>query len=199
VAAAVLVLAGRIDDASALFRQSDPLGWSRSDHPGPAVVPVLLIAATAPEADYLPAATALLAAVDGRDWRALARSVGPEDDSGPAEAGTLVELSALLAARAATASSTADQRARWLRDAGAATDTRVAAIVSAKHRGAYDRAAQLATAYAEAVAAIDGTSAATAILTGLRDRYPRHVAFRSALEGAARRSPRLSPLPSRRR
>ncbi len=27
----------------------------------------------------------------------------------------------------------------------------------------------------------------------------RYVAFRSALEGAARRSPRLSPLPSRRR
>ena len=202
LAAALLVLAERIDDASALFRQSDPLGWSRSDHPGPAVVPVLLIAATAPdadEADHLPAATALLAAVDGREWRGLAQSVGPDDDSGPAEAGTLVELSALLAARAATASSTADQRARWLRDAGAATDTRVAAIVSAKHRGAYDRAAQLATAYAEAVAAIDGTSAATAILTGLRDRYPRHVAFRSALEGAARRSPRLSPLPSRRR
>lgn len=200
--AALLVLAGRIDDASALLRRSDPLGWSRSDHPGPAVAPVLLIAATAPdadEADYLPAATALLTAVDEPDWCELAHAVDPDNDSGLADTEALIELSALLCARAATASSTPDQRARWLSDARAATDTRVAAIVTAKHRGAYDRAAQLATAHAEAVAAVDGPSAATAMLIGLRDRYPRHVAFRSALEGAIRRSPRLSPLPSRRR
>ena len=202
LAAALLVLAGRIDDASALLRRSDPLGWSRSDHPGPAVVPVLLIAATAPDAgkaDYLPAATALLSTVDEPDRRELVHALDPDDDSGLAESEALVELSALLCARAATASGTPKQRARWLCDARAATDARVAAIVTAKHRGAYDRAAQLATAHAEAVAALDGTSAATAILTALRDRYPRHVAFRSALEGAIRRSPRLSPLPSRRR
>jgi len=202
LAASLFVLAGRIDDASALLRRSEPLGWSRGDHPGPVVIPVLLIAATAPdadEADYLPGATALLTAVDEPDWQGRAQSLGEADHSDPPDTEVVVELSALLAAHAATANSTADQRAVWLSDARATADARVAAIVTAKHRGAYDRAAQLATACAEAVAAIDGASAATAMLAGLRDRYPRHVAFRSALEGAVRRSPRLSPMPSRRR
>jgi len=202
LSAALLVLAGRIDEASALLGRCEPLGWSRDDHPGAVVVPVLLIAATAPATggagSRLPAATALLTAVDQPGWSGPGQ-IGHGESDGAAEVEALVELSALLAARAATVDGTADLRAEWLIDARAAIDARVAAIVTAQHRGAYDRAAQLATAGAEAIAAVDGATAATAMLVGLRERYPRHVAFRSSLEGAVRRSPRLSPLPKRRR
>jgi hypothetical protein len=62
-----------------------------------------------------------------------------------------------------------------------------------------DRAAQLAVACAEALALTEGPPAAARAITELRDRYPRHVAFRAALDAATTKSPLLPSSPRRRR
>lgn len=43
------LLAGRVEDALGILEAAAPLGWSGGAHPGPVVVPYLLIAATGPE------------------------------------------------------------------------------------------------------------------------------------------------------
>lgn len=202
LAAVLLVLAGRIDDAVAMLERADPLGWSRADHPGPVVVPFLLIAATAgarADEDCVPGASAMLLAVDAPDWREPAYRLDDDDDDRDArgDRDPVSELSALLAAHAALTPGTPEQRARWLAQARDTADARISAIVIAKHRSAYDRAALLATACAEAVAVTDGAAAAATMLVNLRGRYPRHTAFRSALDRAGRRSELLPALPGR--
>jgi hypothetical protein len=109
------------------------------------------------------------------------------------------ELSALLTAHVRRLHATDGQRREWLAKARTTADARIAAIVEAKHRGGYDRAAQLAAACAEAVAITEGPPAAARAISELRDRYPRHVAFRAAVDAAAGRSPLLSTAPRRRR
>jgi hypothetical protein len=205
LAAALLVLAGRIDDATILLQRTEPLGWSRGDHPGPLVLPFLLLAAAGNDPHNiarLHGANALLAAVDLSGWRDMRHLLDRDDDDDepiPGEDEPLPELSALLAERVRTVEATDDQRLRWLGRARAIADARIAAIVQAKHRGAYDRAAQLAVACAEALALTEGPPAAARAITELRDRYPRHVAFRAALDAATTKSPLLPSSPRRRR
>lgn len=71
--------------------------------------------------------------------------------------------------------------------------------MEAKHRGAYDRAAHLAVVCAETLALTEGPPAAAHTITKLRDRFPRHVAFRAALDAATTKSPVLPSPPARRR
>lgn len=202
LAAGLLVLAGRVDDAAALLRPADPLGWGGHDHPGPLVLPILLMAAVSARETQpsLPGATSLLTAVDLAGWHDLHHLVEDAyDGRGPIDEDEPRELSALLIECIHLLPTTPEQRARWLALARAVADARVDAIVQAKHRGAYDRAAHVAVATAEAVALAEGTPVAAAAITTLRDRYPRHVAFRAALDAATTRSPLLPPPPRRRR
>lgn len=68
---------------------------------------------------------------------------------------------------------------------------RVAAVVGAKRREAYRQAADLVAVYAEATAIAHGDPAAEDVLTKARQRFPRHIAFRSEVDRAARESPLL--------
>ena len=79
----------------------------------------------------------------------------------------------------------AADRDRWITTAATVVDARVNAIVSGKHRGAYARAACLAFAHAETLAALGREAHARAYLADVRARYPRHVAFRGELDTAA--------------
>jgi hypothetical protein len=83
----LLLLAGRIDDAAAALVASDPLGWSRSEHPGPVVWSVLLVAAIAPAVpDAQTQLCQQFAAVDTADhWYGLTTSE-PDDGDGEAAA-----------------------------------------------------------------------------------------------------------------
>ncbi|MDR0593195.1 MAG: hypothetical protein LBG60_08075 [Bifidobacteriaceae bacterium] len=67
---------------------------------------------------------------------------------------------------------------------------RVEAVVRNQHRGAYDRAAALAVAHAETMAAAvgGGRAAARAYVAQFHERYPRHSAFRRELDAALARS-----------
>lgn len=192
----LLLLAGRIDNAIAALVAADPLGWSRADHPGPVVWPVLLAAAVAPS---VPAAQTHLgrqfAAVDTADhWYGYPNG-GMGDDAVEA----LPRLSSLLAARIGSGPGGSRQRRQWLAAARGVVDRRVDAVVGNKHRGAYQHAAVLAVTYAEALAVAEDQTAGEAFVAATRSRYPRHVAFRDELDRATAASPLLpAPTPRRR-
>jgi hypothetical protein len=77
----------------------------------------------------------------------------------------------------------------WARKIG---ETRVNQIVSNKHRGAYDRAASVLGALAEALAATGEKAAAGNLLQDYyQNRYNRYAAFRKELKKAVNQSPAL--------
>lgn len=216
LACELLLLAGRVEPAVARLQAADPLGWSGPTHPGAVVLPWLLVAATGKPA---PAGTLLadqLREIDHVDrWGAYGLPDLDDTDLDLDDADTVAaslapdaaskrehpspSLSALLAEGLARGVGAAEDRARWLGIAQALADARVAAIVDAKHRGAYQRAAALLVACAEALALAGRQAAAAELVTTVRDRYPRHVAFRRELDQATRSSPLLPAPPAKRR
>lgn len=198
----LLLLAGRIDTAAAALAASDPLGWSRPEHPGPVVWPVLLAAAVAP---VVPAAQTQLgrqfAAIDTADrwygYSSLDLDDGDDEVDRPPAAPP--RLASLLACHIADRPGSPRQRQQWL-------DAARSARGPARRRGcqqqasrAYQRVAVLAVAYAEALALAADQAAGAAFVTATRSRYPRHVAFRDELDRATATSPLLPAPPSRRR
>ena len=183
----LLLLAGRVDEASAALTAADPLGWHHADHPGPVVLPVLwaaaLGAAPAPDAGHL---GALFAGIDLdpavlprlEDWPPTRQPSARPELAG-------VTLTGLLADAIRAMAADAGRREAWLSAAAAVTDARITAIVSGKHRSAYARAASLAHAHAETLAGLGQVPQAHAYLAAVRTRFPRHVAFRGELDAAA--------------
>ena len=92
-----------------------------------------------------------------------------------------------------------EQRQHWLAITRDSADRRIDAVVSNKHRGTYQQVAVLAVAYAEALTLSGDPSGGAAFVTGIRGRYPRHVAFRTELDRATGESPLLPGPPPRRR
>ncbi|HEY2937006.1 MAG TPA: hypothetical protein VGJ25_10430 [Gaiellaceae bacterium] len=177
----LLLLDGRVRSAIALLEAAPPLGWSGRSHPGPVVVPYLLAVACG--------------GVPGLNSPLLAEQFaaigGASDES---EHG----LGRLLAERLASRPSGSGDRQRWLTAARSVVEHRTAAVVEAKHRRAYGRAASLVAACAEALALVSGVPEGSAFVAAIRARYPRHYAFRDELDRATRRSP-LLPSPPRRK
>jgi len=187
-ACGLLLLARRVEPALTLLETAAPLGWSDRRHPGPVVVPYLLLAGTGsppPDGTLL---AEQLAAVDRPASRYLE---SPEESPEP-------RLAVLLASRLAERPVAEAERERLLAVAQAAVEKRVAAVVGAKYRGAYERVARLVIACAEALALGTGASDGAAFVAEIRSRYPRHYAFRAELDGATRASP-LLPAPPRKR
>lgn len=201
----LLLVAGRVDAATDRLAESDPLGWSRPTHPGPVVWPYLLVASTSVALDKTTHLGRLFAAIDTADrWYG-----GHSDDldldladdqaadlakADSPQAGTLT-LSTLLARCSREHPGTPAQRQRWLTVARDIADRRI--DVGNKYRGAYQRVAVLAVAYAESLTLAGDPSGAAAYVAGVRARYPRHTAFRSELDRATRESPLLPAPPAR--
>lgn len=192
----LLLLAGLLDPAVAALTASDPLGWSRSPHPGPVVLPCLWAAAVTalPQKGLLRATfTTIDALHDRHDHEDLFRSETPDEDNplassqedrpGPERP----TLTSLLAEAMTTRLATGSTSGELIDIAQRVTDQRIHAIVSNKHRGAYARAAVLAFAHAEALAA-RSPQEANAYVAAVRARYPRHAAFRQELDSAAKDS-----------
>ena len=91
------------------------------------------------------------------------------------------------------------ERDSWLARAADLVEERVDAIVSAKHRGAYERAARLAVSCGEAIALARDRDRGFAFVIEARERFPRHHAFRSELDRATEASPYLPAPPRRKR
>lgn len=190
----LLLLAGVLDPAVAALSGSEPLGWSRPTHPGPVVLPCLWAAATAvPREGLLSATYTAIDALDDTDGHEQLFRREPPDDHPWATGGMIAPdrerptLTSLLTEALTTRLVTASQSTDLIDIAQRIVDDRIDAIVSKKHRSAYARAAVLALAHAEALAARSLQQANTYV-AAVRARYPRHVAFRQELDSAARDS-----------
>lgn len=206
LAAALLLLAHRVDDAVDLVRAASPFGWdSRIDrHPGPVVVPFLLVGAGDAATHDRFADTLLFALLDqandigwawgGEDLAAFRALVGIVDDRpGRFESISLDELlvsAQLLEALAARPPGDPERR-RWLDVACEVVLARVDAVVSSQHRAGYRSVALLAVACAEAATLAGGVEAGAGFIAACHARHPRHSAFRRELRETAAQSPLL--------
>lgn len=207
LAAAVLLLAGRVDAAQAMLTPtSGPDGWMRGFHPGPVVVPALLIGASGAAnhprwRDLLLAELVDDANSVGRPYAARADDLGDLSDvlAVPADIAAQFRgvpadellLSELLVAAMTEHPAGLGQRAGWMRQARGHVDARVALVVGGKRRSEYQRTAHLVAACAEAVTISQDAPAAQRYLAGVHAGYPRHTSFRKELRAAVTASPLL--------
>jgi hypothetical protein len=110
-----------------------------------------------------------------------------DDEPGTDAKGRPGSLVTLLTGQITQANTPAKQRQQWLATAESVVGRRVEAIVSDKNRSAYARAASLIVGYAE-TQIIMGTGNGRDYIAGMRQRYPRHTAFRAELDTATRAS-----------
>jgi hypothetical protein len=210
LAAGLLLLAGRVDDAIRLVEATDDGGWDSGHHPVPVVVPFLLTSASDAARHEEWGDSLLLELLDRANntgWRydRLRPDDGLEalratltDDGPPAAIGRFraippddLLLSTLLTDSLERHPPPASARQRWLSTGRRLVDVRVDEVVGGQHRAAYAQVAHLAAACAEAIALATGPDEAGAYLDDLHARYPRHNLFRRELRTVAEQSPLL--------
>jgi hypothetical protein len=175
------MLRGEARNALRLLSNASPLGWSRSEHPGPVVAPALLWAAS--RAPSLPEGSAL-----ARLWRDADREPETPPQAEPDAPRALLREALLRVPLSATQAQEAlDLCAR-------AAERRARAIISNKHRRAYARAARLLVACTEAHYLAGSPQDGDHFLKTVRDELRRHHSFREELDRAVNASPWLGTL-----
>ena len=205
------LLGGEIDEAISLAERSPAVGWSGGDHPAPVVIPYLLCAATG-GAEPAPgtALADLWRGIDANDpvlpmWD-LDTDEDALDDEGEGawpdvrSEARPVRLTPFLRAQLQQRPPGPEAHERFLKVAWNIAKRRVKAIVKKKHRRAYERAATLVAAVAEARLVAGDPERGHSLLDDIRNQYSRYYAFTGELDRVARRSPLLpSPASKRRR
>jgi hypothetical protein len=208
LAAGLLLLAGRTDDAVRLVDASDALGWDGGCDPAPVVVPFLLVAASNASRDQCWGDSLLLELPDRANntgWRydrvpddgldtlraTLADQAPQATDRYRATPNDDLLLSTLLTDHLEHHPPSTPERQRWLSTGRRLVDRRIDEVVGGQHRAAYARVAHLAAACAEAIKLTTGPHDASRYLDDLHARYPRHSLFRRELRTIAAQSPLL--------
>ncbi|MGH8886977.1 MAG: hypothetical protein ACRDYX_17770 [Egibacteraceae bacterium] len=208
LAASVLLLAGRVGEAIGLLDGPDVLSWGQGYSPGPVIVPFLLVGGSDAISDPQWNDLLLFDLLDGANaagWPrpgygasesldAVPEPWRPADDASEhfrAVPRDDLLLSALLVDALNQHPFDPDERRQWLDAARKYVEARVHDVVSGQHRGAYQQAAHLAAACAEAMALASGGRTAREFIDSLHARYPRHSAFRRELRPAVAASPLL--------
>jgi len=210
LAAALLLLAGRVDAAVELLEPAQPHYWDLHRGPAPVVVPFLLVGASNAHHDQRWEQMLLFELLDqanSADWRydypesddgldILRRAVSVDPRSGSGERyraiprGQSLLSTVFIDALEATSPGSAE-RHRWLHTARSHVDSQIDTVVGGKHRSAYVRVAHLAAACAEALMLAVDARAAHKYLDDLHGRYPRHSSFRGELRTILVASPLL--------
>jgi len=204
------LLGGEIDEAISLAERAPAVGWSGGDHPAPVIIPYLLCAVTG---GAEPAPGTALADL----WREIDASepVLPMwdldieeaafDDEGEGESTDVrsearpVRLTPFVRAQLQQRPPGPEARERFLKVAWNIAKRRVKAILEKKHRRAYERAATLVAAVAEARIVAGDPHRGHSLLEDIRGQYSRYSAFNRELDKVARRSPLLPSPPSKAR
>ena len=205
------LLSGDSEQAIPLAEKAPAIGWSGPDHPAPVVIPYLLVAAIggkelAPET----ALADLWQEIDTSSFPFTGWDLDLEDDTVEAEEGIgwpadqsksrPVHLTPFLRKHIEQHPLDPGRRESFLKAARRLAEKRVAAILKGKHRRAYERAARLVAAIAEARILAGDPPQGHAFLDDTRDKYSRFHAFTGELDKIVRRSPLLpSPPPKSRR
>lgn len=196
--ASLLLLAGRVDDAVDLLRE--PPGHNPFQAAGHVVLPYLLASGCAgpsrPEWSSSRCAAQLANIDHAALWDPIVLDLRDANDDTVED--TVPSLSALLTRRISAGAQEPDVRMEHLQTAEEQVQRRVQVIVTSKARGQYARAAELVACCAEAITLEEDTLSGTTYLRTIRDRYPRHVAFRRELDAAVERTPLVAAPPSKR-
>ena len=181
LAAAVMLLAGRIEDAVTLL--DEPTTWNPRESASRVLLPYLLAAACAGPAHPQWTSTrmsGLLRSVDQPDvWDWTAVGNQRASDSG---ASTL--LSTLLSKQITAATGDEPLRREYLETALGEVTRLLDTVLGGQQRGRYAEVARLVACCAEAVAVAEDAQAGTSFVVQIRDRHPRHSAFRRELDAA---------------
>jgi hypothetical protein len=181
VLAHACLLAEDFEAARQLAAGGQVLGWSSSHNPQGLVVPffLVLLSGIAPGAP-----PPNLAQLWG--W-GLSNSVGYWIGRSEGEESTLKRLERIYADKLARVSLNPDRQEQSLSWCLDVAQQRANAIVSGKHRKSYDKAAVLTTACAEVLRLRGDREAASAFVSEVRNRFPRHHAFQNELKAALQR------------
>jgi hypothetical protein len=201
VMAALEILNGRLDQTLRRLQAAAPVGWSGYGHPGPLAFPCLLAAASGTlgvsGTKELPPGSALHGLLDAAD-ATLERSSWESGDLGwkpdlPGKGQTedLPRFSDLLREAFRGHPLEPATRAEYLEEGERTARERIRTILSRKHRAAYERAATLAAAAAEAWILAGDENRGEALLAGIRKEYARYSAFTRELRSVTARSPLL--------
>ncbi len=198
LAVVLFLLAGDYGSAFRRLSRAKPVGWSHHDHPGPVVFPFLVLAGSGAS---IPAEGTSMEHL----WTGLApgqmgspfylwRSSHPDAGGSPELAGSdpLDHFLPLLRGVLDRHPVSEKQQPRFLKQAQTVAAKRVRAIVSGKHRRAYERAARLAVACAEAQTLAGREQEGMGLLRELLAEFPRHVAFRREMNALIKASPLLA-------
>jgi hypothetical protein len=110
-----------------------------------------------------------------------------------------VRLTPFLQTQIARQPTDPERRARFLKVAWTMAERRVKAILDAKHRRAYERAAMLVGGVSEARIMAGDPGGGHTLLENIRQQFSRYSAFTRELAKTARRSPLLPSPPEKHR
>jgi hypothetical protein len=175
----VYLLAGEFDAARRLVQEQEVLGWSSSSSAQGMVVAFLLVWLSHRTFDELPPNLA-------RVWQwGMEYSAGSWIDQD--EELALARLERAYTEQLSRTPESGYRAQSALSWCLGVVQRRVNAIVSAQHRGAYDRAAVLMVACAETIELRGDQATADALVEEIRTRFPRHSAFQRELGKALQR------------
>jgi len=184
VLAHAYLLAEDFDAARQLVANEKVLGWSSSNNPQGLIVSYFLGLLSGRSLSALPPNLSRL-------WQAsLQVSTGSWYAYDEKQGSLLRRLQRTYGEQMARVSWEGEKRAQILAWCLGIARQRVNAIVSNKHRKAYDRAAMLIAACAEVLRLQGADREATALLNEVRTRFPRHRAFQAELKAAIARMER---------
>jgi hypothetical protein len=202
------LLGGEIDEAISLAERAPAVGWSGGEHPAPVVIPYLLCAATGgAEPASATALADLWRGIDASEPALTMWDLDTDEDAfddegegeGPAARSKArpVRLTPFLRNLLQQRPPDPERRERFLKAAWNIAKQRVKAILEKKHRRAYERAAALVAAVAEARIVAGESEKGHSLLEDIRRQYSRYHAFTGELDKVARRSPLLPSPPSK--
>ncbi|MDP8213594.1 MAG: hypothetical protein RAO92_03195 [Candidatus Euphemobacter frigidus] len=169
------LLAGEYETPVTTLSKTKPLGWSNPQHPGPVVYPFLLLAGSGgdkPEARSVMAG--FFSGLDALERDELVLDLQGEIIKVPAGYKRLSDLLFISLQRYPV---TPEQRREFLKAAKSIALKRVCAIVSKKHRNAYERAARVLIGCIEALESAGQKKEGEALLKKVKEEFPRHSAF----------------------
>jgi soluble cytochrome b562 len=171
--------AGAWEEAHELAAREKVLGWSGSNNPQGLVVPLFLVLLSGRSLDALPPNLKHL-------WQEGLQT-SAEFGWTSAEAAVLKRLERVYRERLPQIHLDDAHQADVLAWCLKVAKQRVKEIVGNQHRRAYDRAAKLIAACAEALRLRGEDKKAGKLLEDIRNEYPRHRAFQSELNAAVQR------------
>jgi hypothetical protein len=194
LACRMLLLVGRIEEATTRFQRADSLGWGRPNHAGSIVLPFLLLAST--DEAVPPEGSAI-----ARQWSALddpgrnyfdRRLLLDRISTGEATTRPVRSYSEMLLEAVAKHRVAPGYRPRTLQVAQLKVEAATRDILNGQHRRGHLLAAELTTAVAEAIALAGNPSDGLDFFQSTRKRFRRYRTFAEALKTARAESPILS-------